>query len=88
MKVIILYHPNSEHDTRVNSYVREAKRVTGHDLELVSVDTPDGANKARVYDVTRYPAVLATRDSGELLQLWQDEMLPTISEVSAYMASN
>jgi len=86
MKVFILYRPDSEHDSRVQSFARELKRVTGHDLDLVSLDTPDGADQARLYDVTSYPAVIASRDSGELMQVWQDEMLPTISEVSAYLA--
>lgn len=85
MKVFILYHPNSEHDTQVNQYVREAERVTGHKIETVSVDTPEGADKAKLYDVVRYPAVVATQDTGEMLQVWQDEMMPTISEVSAYL---
>ena len=84
MKVFVLYHPNSEHDSLVKGFSRELARVTGHELELVSLDTPEGANKAKLYDAVRYPTIIATRDSGELIQLWQDEMLPTISEVSAY----
>lgn len=88
MKVFILYHPNSEHDTQVNQYIREAKRVTGHDIELVSLETKEGAEKARLYDITRYPAVVATQESGEMLRVWQDELLPTISEVSAYLTDH
>ena len=87
MKVFILYHPNSEHDTAVNQYLREVERVTGHKLEAVSVDTPEGADRAKLYDVVKYPAVVAVQHTGELLQLWQDEMLPTISEVSNYLGS-
>jgi len=86
MRVFILYHPNSEHDSQVNSWARELERVTGHKLEFVSLDTQEGATKAKLHDVTNYPAVLATRDDGELVQLWQGEMLPTIAEVSGYFS--
>lgn len=82
----MLYHPNSEQDSPVQAYARELKRVSGHDLQLVSLETPEGADKAQLYGVTNYPAVLAVRDNGELMQLWQDEMLPTISEVSGYFS--
>lgn len=40
---------------------------------------------ARLYDVTSYPAVLATRDSGEMLALWQGDQLPLMNEVAAYL---
>lgn len=40
---------------------------------------------ARLYDIVRYPAVLATRDNGEMLALWQGEQLPLMNEVAAYM---
>lgn len=40
---------------------------------------------ASLYDVTRYPAVLATREDGELLYLWQGEQLPLMNEVAAYL---
>lgn len=88
MSVLILYRPNSEHERRVLDYARDVKRTTGHDLELVSLDSREGADQAKLYDATRYPAVLALRDDGEMLQLWQDELLPTINEVSAYFSTH
>lgn len=87
MKALILYHPNSEHERRVIDYTREFKSRTGKDIELVSLDTPEGSNKARVYDVTAYPALMACKEDGQLLQLWQDEQLPLINEVLAYIRS-
>ena len=88
MKVFILYHPNSEHGSQVESYIKEAERVTGHEIETMSVDTKEGAAKAELYGVVSYPAVVAVRENGEMLQVWQDEMLPTISEVSAYLTAS
>ena len=87
MKVTVLYQPNSEHERRVLDYARDVKRTTGHELELVSLNSREGADQAKLYDATRYPAVLALRDNGQLLQLWQDELLPTINEVSAYFST-
>ncbi len=54
-------------------------------LELLSVDTPDGDNLARVYGIISYPAILALSSDGQLLQLWQELQLPLISELDAYL---
>lgn len=88
MPVMAFYRPNSEHERQVTDYARDLNRTTGHELKLVDLDTPEGADLARLYDVTRYPAIVATRQDGQLLQLWQDEFLPTINEVTAYFSSS
>lgn len=84
MKVAILYHPNSEFARSVEEYSVNFERQRGKKIDLVSVDTQEGSEMARLYDVTRYPAVLAVRDSGEMLALWQDDQLPLMNEVAAY----
>ena len=84
MKVTILYRPGSEHQSHVLDYVRDYKRQRGKDLELLSLDTVEGAAKARLYDVVRYPAVIATTDDGQLLQLWQDGRLPLMNDIDFY----
>lgn len=84
MKVIMLYRPNSDHETRVESYVRDYNRRTGKDIDLVNVNTREGDATAQLYDVMRYPALIATQDNGGFLKAWQDEMLPLIDEVSYY----
>lgn len=84
MKVVILYRPNSEFARRAEEYAVNFERQRGKKIELISIDTKDGSDMARLYDVTRYPAVLATRDNGEMLALWQDDQLPLMNEVAAY----
>ena len=84
MKLLMLYRPNSEHDTKVQEYKREFSRRTGGDLELVDLNSRDGAATASLYDVMRYPAIVATEDNGAYIQSWQEEMLPLIDEVSYY----
>lgn len=85
VKVVILYRPNSEHARSVETYVRDFERQRGKPLELVSLDSAQGADMARLYDATSYPAVLALRDNGEMLNIWQGEQLPLMNEVAGYL---
>lgn len=84
MRVSILYRPNSESERSVSTFQRDYQLRTGNSVELVSLDTPEGDNLAKIYDVTRYPAVLVMSDDGGLQQLWQGEPLPLINDVSGY----
>lgn len=85
MKVVILYRPESEHGRLVEEFVREFKRrEPSRQIDLVSLESKEGADKARLYDVVQYPAILALRDDGELLQFWQGQPLPLMNEVAAY----
>ena len=84
MKLAILYHPKSDHGRIVEEYVRDFTRQRNKNIELLSLDTKEGAYRATLYDVVSYPAVLATRDDSQLLQLWQGLPLPTMNDLSAY----
>jgi hypothetical protein len=90
MKVLILYRPNSEHATMVETFVRDFEHQ--HDLgskgiELVSVDTRDGSATASLYDIWSFPAILALDMDGRVLNMWQGEQLPLMDEVAGYMRS-
>jgi hypothetical protein len=87
MKVVILYRPNSEHATTVESFVRdfEHQHDTGAKVELVSVNTRDGAAMASLYDVMAYPSILALSEDGSMLNFWQGEPLPLMDEVAGYL---
>lgn len=85
MRAVILYHPNSEQVSLVEDFKRDYEsRHYGHKVELVSLETPDGADMARLYDVVRYPALLVLNDDGAFQQMWQDQPWPPIEEVAAY----
>lgn len=84
MKIVILYHPNSDHARKIEDYARDFSHQYGHKLDLISLETTQGAEKARTYDIVRYPAVMAMSDSGELLKAWQGPVLPLMNEVSFY----
>lgn len=89
VKTLVLYRPNSEHATDVESFVRDFQRryESGKKLELVSLNTRDGAATASLYDVVAYPAILVLGDDGSLLSLWQGMPLPLMDEVAAYAYS-
>jgi hypothetical protein len=87
MKLIILYRPNSEHATEVETYARDLEHT--HDemarrMELVSVDTREGSSMASLYDILNYPALLAVADNGSLLNSWVGQPLPLMDEVAGY----
>lgn len=86
MRVVILYHQNSQQAGVVEDYIRDFKNQhPEHDIESISLETREGADMARLYGVVSYPAVLALDSNGGLLQLWQDEHLPLSNEVDFYM---
>lgn len=84
MKVYLFYRPDSEHEQLVNVFAHDFARETGKSLDLINVDTIEGSEKAQLYDVMSFPAIVAASDEGIMQQIWQGEMLPTINEVSYY----
>lgn len=84
MKVVVLYHPNSEQEALVSDFAREYQRFKVKKLELVSLETQSGADYARLYDITQYPAFLAISESGTLQRLWQGNPMPLMDELDYY----
>lgn len=87
MKALILYRPNTEHELSVQQYARDFARHTGKDLPLVDVDSREGSELAQLYDVMKFPSIIAIDDMGRMLQLWDSEMLPRFDEVNYYTES-
>jgi hypothetical protein len=84
MRTVILYHPNSEQAGPVLDYARDFKRHKNKELELISLEALEGAQMAKLYDITVYPAVLTIQDNGQLQRLWQGGSLPLMNELEAY----
>ena len=85
MKTVVVYKDETDYARQVTDYLRDFKRQTGHDLETINPDTPDGAGFCRTYDIVEYPSVIALSDDGALQNMWRGLPLPTISEVSYYV---
>jgi hypothetical protein len=86
VKLVILYRPDSEHATAIESFVRDFQRQyeAGRKLELMSLNTRDGAATASIYDIVSYPAIMALNDDGSVLNMWQGTPLPLMDEVAGY----
>lgn len=85
MRVVAIYKENTDYARQITDYLRDFKRQTGHDLETLNPDTPDGASFCRTYDIVEYPTIIAVSDDGALQNMWRGLPLPTISEVSYYV---
>ena len=89
MKLLVLYRPFSEHASVVETFIRDFQRQ--HDMEgkieMVSLDTAAGAQKAEAYGLWAYPAIIASTDDGRALNVWQGEPLPLMNEVAGYIFS-
>ena len=81
MKIVILYHPEYEFARSVEEFARDFERRKGQALTLVSLETKEGAQMARLYDITVYPAILAIKDDNQLVKEWQGLPLPLMEEV-------
>ena len=54
-------------------------------LEVVDLDSRDGAAMASLYDVMQHPAVLVLADDGQLIKAWTGETMPLMAEVAGYV---
>jgi hypothetical protein len=86
VKLLVLYRPDSEHSTDVESFARDFQQryEVGRKLELVSLNTRDGAATASLYDVMTYPAILVLANDGSVLNMWQGLPMPLMDEVAGY----
>lgn len=83
----MLYRPNSDHASATESFVRDFKRQhdAGSKVELLSVNTRDGAAMASLYDILAYPSVIALGDDGSVLNAWIGPSLPLMDDVAGYI---
>jgi hypothetical protein len=85
MRTVILYHPNSEFAGPSEEFKHDYEaRHYGQKVQLVSLETVEGADMAKNYDIVRYPAILVTDDEGVLQKVWQDRPWPALDEVYSY----
>ena len=85
MRVAVVYRLESDHAREVLDYLRDFARQTGHEIEEINPDSPDGAHFCRTYDIVEYPTLVAMSDDGQMQNMWRGRPLPTISEVSFYV---
>lgn len=85
MKLLILYRPNSEHERRIEMFVRDFQRLhPGKKIEMLSMNSRDGVATASIYDIFEFPAILALADNGSVLHSWTGP-LPLMNDVAGYV---
>lgn len=87
MKLMLIYRDKSTHSLVVDEFKINLKS-RGIEFEELDVDSIEGQMKCKAYDIMGYPAVLATKDDGALLKLWQGDPLPTINDVQGAILSS
>ncbi len=87
MKLLIFYRPNSEHARSVETFVHDFQKQYNPEakMEILDLDTRDGAAMASLYDVLQYPAFLVTADDGILVRAWEGNELPLMRDVASYL---
>lgn len=86
MRAFILYHPNSEQSRQVEEFAHDFNRDRKLQIELISLDTRDGAAIASLYDIVQYPAIAIVQNDGHVMKEWQGDQLPLMSEVASYLS--
>jgi hypothetical protein len=85
MRLVVLYRPESEYARTIEEFVTTYKRWhEGDRLEILNYDSRDGSATASLYDIMTQPAILALRDDGSVLKVWEGNSLPLMDEVASY----
>ncbi len=87
MKLVILYHPNSEQSRVVEEFAHDFERTRSKPAQLLSLETAEGSTMAHLYDIVSYPAVLVIKDDGQLMKNWEGDTLPLMTEVAGYLSA-
>lgn len=89
MKAIVLYHPSSEEARKLEEYAHDFAKRNNVEIEMVSLETRDGAATASLYDIVRYPAMLVVDVDGRLHKEWQgaESLPPLMNELAGYLAA-
>lgn len=86
MKLLVLYRPNSEHSLAIEKYCEDLKKeIYGINLQLIDVDSAEGSERMNTYGIMSFPAFVATRDDGQVQNIWQSEHMPSKDELEAYL---
>ena len=84
---MILYHPHSEGARNIEEYADDLRARHSVRVQLLSLETKDGADTASLYDIIQYPAILVTDDIGHPIKDWQGEQLPLKDEILGYASA-
>lgn len=84
MRVVIVYRDRTDYSRTVIDFLHDFEHQTGHSLEVINPDSPEGISFCEAYGIMEYPTIIALNDIGIMQNIWSGLPLPTISEVSYY----
>ena len=87
MNILVFYRPNSEHARNVEVFLHDLQKqhdVDQSSLRILDVDSREGIELAKIYDVVSHPAIVATDNNGGYIQSWVGPQLPLMRDVAAY----
>lgn len=88
MRTAVFYKNNADTTRQALMFHEElSRRCPDRKIQLIDVDTRDGASEAALYDVMRLPSVAVIADDGRVLNVWHGGPLPLQDEVMSYMLS-
>lgn len=85
MPLYMVYRDASDHGQAVREFLRDFEHRTRAALTVVDPDSTEGLRLGSLYDIVEYPTIIATKEDGEMRNLWRGLPLPTIQEVSYYV---
>ena len=85
MRVVVISKPSTDYARSVEMFLRDFQNQTGHQLEHIDPESPEGIILTETYDILEFPTLLALDDSGQVQNIWKGLPLPTMSEVSYYV---
>lgn len=86
MKMLVIYRPKSEEASSVEMFIRDFQRAheeIGRRIEIINVDSRDGAADLSLYDIMSHPAIMILTDDGRLAASWVGKQMPLMDEVAA-----
>ena len=87
MRLLVIYRPNDEYSRGVETFIHDFERKhegLGRRVEVLNVDSRDGAAMMSIYDLFDHPAIHALQDDGRVTHQWVGKDLPLMDEVAAY----
>jgi hypothetical protein len=85
MRVVLVYKQAMDYSRQVDEYLHDFEKQTGHTLQIMDPESPEGVSFAKAHDLWEFPSVVALADDGSVLNTWKGLPLPLINELSYYV---
>ena len=84
MRIIVVYKEFSEYAREVTEWISEFEHRSGHEVETLDPEMPDGETFCVARDIVRYPTIVVADTEGKTYESWSGTPLPVIDEVLGY----